>query len=166
LTFSLALKKLPPKKQSEQVKQLQEHSLLVPKYRDTILKPVINFAGFIDYVELSIGAKAPSESVRKLINDTYRRLAQALMDSVVIRDDQMQVMEEKEQRQLHIAIVENCHHFFSQLHRFKNAGLDDFMVLSRSAYDARLASYVAYVCRRSLGKLNVIYFKYCLYFVL
>jgi len=104
--------------------------------------------------------------VRKLINDTYRRLAQALMDSVVIRDDQMQVMEEKEQRQLHIAIVENCHHFFSQLHRFKNAGLDDFMVLSRSAYDARLASYVAYVCRRSLGKLNVIYFKYCLYFVL
>ena len=131
-------------------------------------------------------------SVRTLLDDAYRRLADALLSHVLEAEMDRSNSEEKGLRHVHVFVAgafphlraspppfssddgasaltspgvragghvainaENCHSFFTQVSRYKTAGLEQYTALAKEQYEEHLGLYVRAVLKKALGRSHV-----------
>ena len=54
-----------------------------------------------------------------------------------------------------LRFAENCHSFFTQVGRYKVAGLDQYTALAKEHYEEHLGLYVKAVLKKALGRMHV-----------
>jgi hypothetical protein len=100
-------------------------------------------------------------SSRKLVDKAYARIIKSMFDTLeaeaqqTIQAENKNNVDEKDSLNKHILIVENMHHFHSEIRAKKIPSLDSFVKQAKILYDINLESYGKVVVRKPLGKLLV-----------
>ena len=99
---------------------------------------------------------------RKLVDKAYARIIKSMFDNLeaeaqqTIQTENKNNADEKDSLNKHILIVENMHHFHSEIRSRKIASLDSYYKQAKILYDINLEAYGKVVIRKPLGKLLVI----------
>lgn len=96
---------------------------------------------------------------RKLIDKAYARIVKSMFETLEAEAQQdivdAKTADEKDSLNKHIMIVENMHHFHSEIRARKVPSLEGSVKQAKIVYDANLESYCKAVIRKPLGKLLV-----------
>ncbi|KAI0228545.1 hypothetical protein L0F63_005785 [Massospora cicadina] len=134
----------------EQVKALNELEVSGKKRRG-ILSFFNTFPEFLGRMEYLVGDS--KTKIREQLDRGYQKIVSVMFENLDASARQSE-HDEKEQLNLHIIILENMHHFYTETGGFKkNAVIGGFNEQAKASYKSHLHAYVKDVIRRPLGKL-------------
>ncbi|KAJ3204402.1 hypothetical protein HDU82_005866 [Entophlyctis luteolus] len=133
------------------VSSTTDHTAL-PSPSTTISPASVVPAGFA-------GAPIGTAQARTAVSNAYARIVKCIFETVdALAKDQNDGKdsakpEDKESLNLHILVIENMHHFHSEVRARKIASLDQYVKASKVMYDTNTEEYINIVIRKPLGKL-------------
>lgn len=142
---------------TEQVKAIDD-TRVTTKKRGGILVFVRVFPRFVDRVERMLSTW--DGTTRKLVDKAYVRIIKTIFDSIDAESQDVattaNITDEKDSLNKHILIVENMHHFHSEVRARKVNSLEGVVKQAKILYDVNLEAYSKVVLRKPLGKLLVL----------
>ncbi|KAK9694829.1 hypothetical protein K7432_013266 [Basidiobolus ranarum] len=142
-----------------------EDTKVKTKKRSGMLSFVMTFPNFVARLEGSLGSC--NTDVRQLVSQAYGRIVKTMFDSLdaIAKEADSMSADDKEQLNIHILTMENMHHFFMEIRRFKIPILEAYGKQAREMYEMSLSCYVRAVMRRPLTRLlvkllNQLYFQH------
>lgn len=145
---------------SDQVKAIDETKVTSRK-RGIVRRGVVPFIrifpSFVERIEPQL-SQANHLDIRDTVNEAYEKIVQAMFDSLqtmasMVPDNPNTSADEKEQINYHVMMLENMHHFHSELSKRKITVLDAYIQQAKEKYDDNMNAYVEAVVRRPWGKL-------------
>ncbi|KAL1922367.1 uncharacterized protein VTP21DRAFT_9906 [Calcarisporiella thermophila] len=136
----------------EQVRVIEE-TKVTSKKRKGILSFTRTFPLFCMRMEQALmfgGESAP----RDIVDSAYEKIIKTMFDSIetIARESDLG-SDDKEQLNAHIMMIENMHHFYTEMRGKKLRVLEPYVNYAKAAYDSHLNLYIKDVIRRPLGKL-------------
>jgi hypothetical protein len=136
---------------AEQVAAVEDYRVNVKK-RSGLISFTKVYPRFVRKMEIFMKGVDPEYESRKLLKDMYDRLSKAVSESLNAFAKEI-VSDDKEQLNAHILLLENMHHFYTELRGQKVVFLEPFIKYAKSQYDLQLSAYIKAVVRRPLGKM-------------
>ncbi|KAK9764277.1 hypothetical protein K7432_008340 [Basidiobolus ranarum] len=136
----------------EQLRAIEDKKVKTKK-RSGMLSFVMIFPNFVARLEDSLGSA--NTDIRQLVSQAYGRIVKTMFDSLdaIAKEADSMSADDKEQLNIHILTMENMHHFFMEIRRFKIPVLEAYGKQARDMYEASLSCYVKAVMRRPLARL-------------
>ncbi|EJD03708.1 uncharacterized protein FOMMEDRAFT_82797 [Fomitiporia mediterranea MF3/22] len=135
----------------EQIKGV-EQTRLDAKKRRGVAHFIKYFPVYVSRIESQLGG-ADGLEIRSSVDAAYDRIVQSMFDSL----KQMAKLdgdgEDKGQLNYHVILIENMHHFSSEIGQLNINAVNAFKRNAESIYDENLNAYVKIVMRRSFAKI-------------
>ncbi|KAL5533999.1 hypothetical protein ACEPAG_459 [Sanghuangporus baumii] len=135
----------------EQIKGV-EQTRLDAKKRRGVAHFIKYFPVYVSRVESQLGG-ADSLEIRGSVDAAYDRIVQSMFDCL----KQMAKLdgdgEDKGQLNYHVILIENMHHFISEISQVNITAVNAFKRRAEAIYDENLGAYVKMVMRRSFAKI-------------
>jgi len=137
--------------QAEQLKAVADVKVTAKK-RAGILDVFRTYKNFVSHMERLL-ENSTSTQARELVDSAYKQIADGLFEILFFLEKSFDDLDPKEVLNGHIIIMENGHHFYSQVSIFKNPVLVKYTKQAKQIYDKHLSLYVKTIIQRPLGKL-------------
>ncbi|KAF9785840.1 exocyst complex component sec3 subunit [Thelephora terrestris] len=136
---------------SEQIKTVEDTKLTSRK-RGGVVHFVKYFPVYVGRMEgLMIGTEGLE--IRQNVDAAYDRMVQAMFESLKRMAKMDGEGEDKGQLNYHVILIENMHHFVTEIQSLDIGSVSSFLVQAESIYDESLTAYVKLVLRRPFLKI-------------
>ncbi|EAU92708.2 exocyst protein [Coprinopsis cinerea okayama7 len=136
---------------SDQLKGI-EQTRLVGKKRRGVTHFIKYFSSYVTRVENQLGG-AEGFEIRTLVDSGYEKIVQAMFESLKQLAKLEGEGEDKGQLNYHIIMIENMHHFVTEISKMELGATRNFAQRAQSIYDENLNAYIKVLMRRPLAKL-------------
>jgi len=136
---------------NDQVKSI-ERTKLTSKKRNGVAPFVKQFPLYIRRVELQLVGTDDLE-IRTSVDEAYERLVQTMFESLKHMAKMDGEGEDKGQLNYHVIMIENMHHFVSEIMQLELASVTSCTRKAEALYNENVAGYVKIVLRRPFAKI-------------
>ncbi|KAG9304131.1 hypothetical protein G9A89_019693 [Geosiphon pyriformis] len=138
---------------NEQLRAIEE-TKVTSKKRKGIILFIKLFPRYCERIEHSMEGAIEGLEVRGIVDKAYERIVKTMFDSLeAIANDSGSLVDDKEQLNFHTMMLENMHHFYTEISTRKITVLEPYMKHAKTSYDKHLEAYAKSVLRKPFGKL-------------
>ncbi|CAG8470772.1 4105_t:CDS:10 [Ambispora leptoticha] len=139
---------------NEQLRAIEDTKVTIKKRKGIILFIKL-FPRYCERIEHSMeGELVDKLEVREIVNKSYERIVKTMFDSLeAIAKDTGSLADDKEQLNVHTMMLENMHHFYTEILTHKISVLEPYVKHAKTSYEKHLEAYSKSVLRKPFGKL-------------